>query len=132
MNILVIKLSYRHLKNILSPSIRREIKRLSHFCPILIHFYSIRTRGTNSVGFRSKDSRLWWHAWYMVDNPCIDIVNNLHHFPDLNGDGEISSNDLIETVQRLMWPHQNECIDTAEAEHVARIVSFHTAWCKSR
>lgn len=67
-----------------------------------------------------------------VDNPCIDIVNNLHDFSDLNGDGEISSNDLIETVQRLMWPHQNECIDTAEAEHVARIVSFHTAWCKSR
>lgn len=43
---------------------------------------------------------------------------------DLNGDGEISSNDLIETVQRLMWPHQNEYggIDTAEAEHVARII----------
>ncbi|XP_043797128.1 calcium and integrin-binding protein 1-like [Apis laboriosa] len=42
---------------------------------------------------------------------------------DLNGDGEISSNDLIETVQRLMWP-QNEYggIDTAEAEHVARII----------
>lgn len=68
-----------------------------------------------------------------VDNLCINTVNNLH-FPDLNGDGEISSNDLIETVQRLMWPHQNEYggIDTAEAEHVARIVSFHAAWCKSR
>ncbi|XP_012344403.1 calcium and integrin-binding protein 1-like [Apis florea] len=38
---------------------------------------------------------------------------------DLNGDGEISSNDLIEIVQKLMWPHQN---DSTEAEHVAGII----------
>lgn len=125
----MIKLSYRQSEKYTlgALSIFHQKNKIDYSIsiPILIYSYFIRTRGTNVIFNFRRFEVLIIRVIQRVDNLCIDTVNNLH-FPDLNGDGEISSNDLIETVQRLMWPHY-EGIDTAEAEHVARIVSFHTA-----